>query len=259
MGSAQPARRNRAALRDYYQLKSKPTLAQDRVSRTASVTSVASEVSTSPSTATLTENDTTTSALTAQLDNTDFDAESYISNLLASSSLRDILKVEATLVSEIRNLDGERKALVYDNYSKLIEAVGTIGEMQRGINDESRGGLREFGGLDEKMEGLRQSVKEITTVSQQTKEGDAERRRRRREAKELQRKKDVVKWVLSAPARLKGLLEEGKRSEAENDWTVVKECLDKWASVKGVEDVRSQCEHVMEVSSNEEENETSDG
>ncbi len=28
--------------------------------------------------------------------------------------------------SEIRGLDGERKALVYDNYSKLITATDTI-------------------------------------------------------------------------------------------------------------------------------------
>ena len=28
--------------------------------------------------------------------------------------------------TEIRNIDGERKALVYDNYSKLIGATNTI-------------------------------------------------------------------------------------------------------------------------------------
>lgn len=30
------------------------------------------------------------------------------------------------MVTEIRGLDGERKALVYDNYSKLIAATDTI-------------------------------------------------------------------------------------------------------------------------------------
>jgi vacuolar protein sorting-associated protein 51 len=40
--------------------------------------------------------------------------------------LESVLKVEGALVNEIRGLDGERKALVYDNYSKLITATDTI-------------------------------------------------------------------------------------------------------------------------------------
>lgn len=31
--------------------------------------------------------------------------------------------------TEIKGLDGERKALVYDNYSKLITATETIGKV----------------------------------------------------------------------------------------------------------------------------------
>lgn len=31
--------------------------------------------------------------------------------------------------TEIKGLDGERKALVYDNYSKLIAATETIGKV----------------------------------------------------------------------------------------------------------------------------------
>jgi hypothetical protein len=46
-----------------------------------------------------------------------------------------VLKAENTLVGDIRTLDGERKALVYDNYSKLIRAVETIGKMRRSMDD----------------------------------------------------------------------------------------------------------------------------
>ena len=46
--------------------------------------------------------------------------------LLEREGLEGVLKVENELVGEIRGLDGDRKALVYDNYSKLISATDTI-------------------------------------------------------------------------------------------------------------------------------------
>ena len=52
-----------------------------------------------------------------------------MSNKLAEESLEGLLKCEASLIGEIRGLDGERKALVYDNYSKLIGATETIGKV----------------------------------------------------------------------------------------------------------------------------------
>lgn len=178
-----------------------------------------------------------------QLDNTEFDAQAYINDLLAKSSLKDILKVEATLVSEIRNLDGERKALVYDNYSKLIKAVGTIGEMQRGMNDDATGGLKDVKDLESKIGGLRGSVGEI--ASQREGRASEEARRRRREAKEGVRKRQVVRWVLEAPDRFERLLGEGKRKEAGKEWDVVSSYLEKWTGVRGVEDVKKRCEEVM--------------
>ncbi|RMD41558.1 hypothetical protein DV735_g3566, partial [Chaetothyriales sp. CBS 134920] len=60
--------------------------------------------------------------LLAKLDDPSFEADEFVSSLLASGSLQEILRTEAVLVSEVRNLDGECKALVYDNYSKLIKA-----------------------------------------------------------------------------------------------------------------------------------------
>jgi len=60
------------------------------------------------------------------LDREGFEAGTYVKNLLEMESLESVLKVEGALVNEIRGLDGERKALVYDNYSKLITATDTI-------------------------------------------------------------------------------------------------------------------------------------
>ena len=99
-------RRNRAALRDYYNLK-------DTVG--ASATS-SKETLLGPE----------ESAPESELDKPGFNAENYVRDLLAKEGLEGILRVEAGLVSDIRGFDGERKALVYDNYSKLIGATDTV-------------------------------------------------------------------------------------------------------------------------------------
>ncbi|KAI4269368.1 MAG: hypothetical protein LQ337_007319, partial [Flavoplaca oasis] len=62
----------------------------------------------------------------SELDAPGFDAEAYVRDVLARESLQGLLKVESGLINEIRALDGEKKALVYDNYSKLITATDTI-------------------------------------------------------------------------------------------------------------------------------------
>jgi hypothetical protein len=98
-------RRNRAALRDYYNIK-------------AIASGDASEQQF--------PNDQLPHSPLAALDARDFDAGAYVRNLLEKEGLEGVLKVENELVSEIRGLDGERKALVYDNYSKLIAATDTI-------------------------------------------------------------------------------------------------------------------------------------
>ncbi|KAK5082086.1 hypothetical protein LTR05_007228 [Lithohypha guttulata] len=253
-GGPPPQRKgNRTALRDYYNLKSKPQsqLPPGHLSRTASITSTTSDLSTAPSTITLIENGSTTSTLTAQLDDADFDVQTYINDLLATSSLKEILKVEATLVSEIRNLDGERKALVYDNYSKLIKAVGTIGEMQRTMN-QSASGLSEVGKLEGKMEGLREVVRVIGQQASDEKKNAAEEgRRARKAAKEQQKKRELVRWILDAPNRLRDMLDNGQLDEARKDCELVQKYLDRWKGVGGVEEVRQACTNIMATAEQE--------
>lgn len=58
--------------------------------------------------------------------------------------------------------------------------------------------------------------------------------------------KETVRWVLDAPERLGRLLADGKREEAEMDWTEIRGLLEKWDGIRGVSDVRDACVKVME-------------
>jgi hypothetical protein len=72
------------------------------------------------------------------LDRDGFDAGTYVRKLLEREGLEGVLKVENELVGEIRGLDGDRKALVYDNYSKLISATDTIKRVGLTMNMQYR-------------------------------------------------------------------------------------------------------------------------
>lgn len=56
---------------------------------------------------------------------------------------------------------------------------------------------------------------------------------------------DTVRWVLATPMRLRSLLDDGKREEADNDWVEIKGLLEGWHGVAGVQDLRNQCSMIM--------------
>ncbi|KAK5045268.1 hypothetical protein LTR84_009374 [Exophiala bonariae] len=289
-------RRNRAALRDYYNLKAKGAPAggggggngagsMHSVSRTASIASNASEYSASGN-ATAEDRAASSSVsaqLAARLDDPAFDAEAHVAELLRSAGLRDILRTESVLVSEIRTLDGERKALVYDNYSKLIKAVGTIAEMQKGMHrGAERGyaaapggflgqqhdrlgaaavgkggnrqpqslGLEGVERLGEKLEALVAVVKELAPAVVAAEAGarvgaEDQAGRSVQKTRDLKRQKETVKWALDAPARLQDLVAKGEHDEAIKEHEAVFEVITRWKGVRGVDELRDKCANIM--------------
>lgn len=161
-----------------------------------------------------------------------------------------MLKAENSLVGDIRTLDSERKALVYDNYSKLIRAVETIGKMRRSMDDQ---------GAPLKMtRTLGPAIGFVAeTAGSLIQEGE-EQRRKMKEAKSMEQagsnkvEKETVKWVLGAPSRLEKLLADGKKEEADKDWVEVKNLLDKWEGVKGVSEVKKACLKAMDTGEDKE-------
>jgi hypothetical protein len=110
-------RNNRAALREYYNLKKTP----------AAATPPLLEVTDTDSASLADAADFPHSDVpTSEVDADGFDADAYVRSKLKDSSLEELLKTYTRVLGEIRALDAEKKALVYDNYSKLITATETI-------------------------------------------------------------------------------------------------------------------------------------
>jgi hypothetical protein len=80
---AQPARRNRTALREFYGIKNAPKDADAKISEESTRTELGPE-----------DDETLT-----ELDAASFNAKAYVDNLLAKEGLKGVLKVEADLIS----------------------------------------------------------------------------------------------------------------------------------------------------------------
>ncbi|TKA69546.1 hypothetical protein B0A55_06557 [Friedmanniomyces simplex] len=208
--AASSLRRNRIALRDYYGIKN---------AGSADV----------PPTPTL------DSVQESELDRLDFDAHAYVQSLLAKEGLEGVLRVEAGLVSEIRGLDGEKKALVYDNYSKLIAATDTIRSMREKMDP-----VTETSTLMGDIGRIAETASRLSGEMGKQHDGETGGAGGER-VREKMAQQETVRWVLAAPKRLRELVVEGRTEEAEAQWDEVSHLLSKWEGTNGVEQVRSGC------------------
>ncbi|KAL8697692.1 MAG: hypothetical protein Q9224_002189, partial [Gallowayella concinna] len=173
----------------------------------------------------------------SELDDPGFDAEAYVRDVLARESLQGLLKIESGLINEIRALDGEKKALVYDNYSKLIAATDTIRKMRTNMDPltPTTSTLSPaIAHIAETAASLAQTLQERVGQAPEDEAGVKK-----------QRQRETVRWVLDAPIRLKGLVEGGRRDEALEDWEEVQRLLEKWRGVQGADEVKQQCLSIM--------------
>lgn len=71
----------------------------------------------------------------SDLDQQDFNVDEYVKHVTATNGLADLLRLYTKVMGEVRALDAEKKALVYDNYNKLITATDTIRKVHTGTPD----------------------------------------------------------------------------------------------------------------------------
>ncbi|KAL7271143.1 hypothetical protein RUND412_006125 [Rhizina undulata] len=173
-----------------------------------------------------------------EIDREGFDPEKHAEKLIADADLRELLKTENELVNEIRGFDGERKALVYDNYSKLISATDTIRKMRANMEP-----------LTPTTSTLEPAIAHIAQVSaslvQTIPQSPIAPRNNTSQYDNSPKRTETVKWVLHSPERISELVKGGKKEEAENEWVIVLSVLDKWKNAKGIEELKERCEKAL--------------
>ncbi|ETS02576.1 hypothetical protein M419DRAFT_141148, partial [Trichoderma reesei RUT C-30] len=199
---------NRAALREYYNLRAAAAATSASTPSTPRIVEVPdSEVPAS------------------EIDAPDFNLDDYLQKIVAESSLQELLKLYTRVLGEVRALDAEKKALVYDNYSKLITATETIRKMRANMDplnpmattlDPAIAHI--YSQASAIQESLRKSV-----PAPDSDEGKAREAQQRR-----QRTRQLAIEVLATPERLQALVKEGRYEEARRQWEMPRKLLEVW-------------------------------
>ncbi|KAJ4163978.1 hypothetical protein LMH87_005671 [Akanthomyces muscarius] len=196
-------RANRAALREYYNLRAAAAAAPPRIG----VELPDSEVPVS------------------DMDIPGFKTDEYVAKVVAENSLEDLLRLYTRVVGEVRALDAEKKALVYDNYSKLIAATETIRKMRSNMDP-----------LNPMASTLNPAIAQIYSQAAEIREAlrasipapDSDEGQKRVAAQRRKRTRDLAVQVLATPPRLRLLVSEGKLAEAKEQWERPRKLLQAW-------------------------------
>ncbi|RCI11210.1 hypothetical protein L249_7584 [Ophiocordyceps polyrhachis-furcata BCC 54312] len=201
----QPSRSNRAALREYYNLSTTNT-------------------NTSPPRIDVPDSEVPTS----DLDAADLDAVAYVDALASRSGIETLLRLYTRVVAEVRALEAEKKALVYDNYSKLISATETIRKVMRASMDPLKPLASTLDPVITQIYSQASSIRESLRESMPAPESEEAKARARRRRSRL-----LAIEVLATPQRLRLLVRDGREDEARRQWELPRRLLLTWRD-KGV-------------------------
>ncbi|KAF3025081.1 hypothetical protein E8E14_014533 [Neopestalotiopsis sp. 37M] len=202
-----PAKRNRAALREYYNLRNKTATPSVEVTDELGENHEASEVPPS------------------EVDKDGFDAEAFVKEKIEGSGMQEILKLYTRTLSEIRALDAEKKALVYDNYSKLISATETIRKMRANmdpLNPMASTLDPAIAQIYSQASAIRNTLREAVPESTPSQVEAQEQMKRR------QRTKQLALEVLGTPDKLRNLVNDGRMEDARQAWKLPRKLLQEW-------------------------------
>ncbi|CAN6673005.1 hypothetical protein TRVA0_047S00892 [Trichomonascus vanleenenianus] len=219
----------RKRLREFYKLQESKQEAS-----VAKTPTIADSVPSSSSSSSLDDEAETSSALDEVAD-----ADAFVKQVLAESDTRELLKQENTVVEELRTLESEQKALVYNNYNKLITASATLQGMASRQQDNAR-------------EDLIGNLSRISDISKrlprlQSTEDDSG---------ELTTKLNVrhaARWVLTIEKKLGLLIAQNKRDEAILQGQQAIKLFDSWIDsspegdkeIKELSIIRDRCQTIL--------------
>ncbi|KAK8095665.1 Vacuolar protein sorting-associated protein 51-like protein [Apiospora kogelbergensis] len=206
-------KRNRAALREYYNLQERkasqgvPPPPSVEVTDPLGGQHEASEVPPS------------------EMDGESFEAEAYVKKALVESGMEDLLKLYTKTLGEIRALDAEKKALVYDNYSKLISATETIRKMRTNmdpLNPMASTLDPAIAQIYSQAYSIRESLRGQVPPPNPTKNAAEEARQKKIRTKQL------ALEVLETPDKIRALVNDGRLEDARQAWKIPRKLLESW-------------------------------
>ncbi|KAJ2788094.1 hypothetical protein GGI15_000115 [Coemansia interrupta] len=149
------------------------------------------------------------------LDSSNFDSKKYLKRMLVEEGVAGLLSADNELVTSVRQIDGDMKTMVYENYSKFISATETIGKMSEDADY-----------MDAEMAKL---SKRVTDIAERTRSVDREFAQRRERIQRLSSEQKTMRrlqLLFDLPERLNQLISQGRFVEAAREWSNTKPLLE---------------------------------
>ncbi|KAI0475350.1 Vps51/Vps67-domain-containing protein [Xylariaceae sp. FL0804] len=220
--SAAPPKRNRAALREYYNLRKG---GGGSASATATPPPPPPQVEVTDPEGETGPHEYSSEVPPSEMDRADFDADAFVRRALAESGMEELLRLYARVLGETRALDAEKKALVYDNYSKLISATETIRKMRTNMDP-----------LNPMASTLDPAIAQIYSQASAIRESlrksipppDKSRHAAEQAAQRKAHTRKLALHVLDTPDKMRELIAEGRSEDARQAWLRPRKLLLLW-------------------------------
>ncbi|KAJ1878569.1 hypothetical protein LPJ57_003335, partial [Coemansia sp. RSA 486] len=157
----------------------------------------------------------TSSASPLDLDSSGFDSKKYLKKTLLEQGVNGLLQADAELVSSVRQIDGDMKTMVYENYSKFISATETIGRMKEDADF-----------MDAEMFKLSRRINDISERAKLVDQQLVLRRERIRRLSSEQKTMRRLQLLFDLPDRLSQLISQARFVDAAKQWSRTKPLLE---------------------------------
>ncbi|EGC38671.1 hypothetical protein DICPUDRAFT_75733 [Dictyostelium purpureum] len=170
------------------------------------------------------------------IDGPSFNLDSYFSSIVKSSSLGQLIQKDNQMVSEIRTLDGDMKTLVYDNYTKFINATDIIKKMKTNVEN-----------MEEGMELLSKNMELITNCSEKINSTLSVRRDRIDQLSGLQKLLQKLQFLTALPSSLNHCLAMQAYNQAVKYYNSNSGILKQYSHIPSFQNIQNECDAIMKT------------
>ncbi|TPX57633.1 hypothetical protein PhCBS80983_g03697 [Powellomyces hirtus] len=164
------------------------------------------------------------------IDSHAFNADLNLNKIMNEMSLPDLIQRDNDLVAEIKQLDGDMKTLVYENYNKFISATDTIRRMKTNVEN-----------MESEMELLSQSMTKINNSSGAINRDLTSERTKLHQLNSVDNLLKKLHFVFELPSRLRECVDKGQYIQAVRDYSRVASLLERYQQMPAFKNITEEC------------------
>nr|CAH8870000.1 unnamed protein product [Trichobilharzia regenti] len=168
------------------------------------------------------------------IDSSSFDIQMYLDKSFKTKDLSDLMSEEKALSEQIRSLDSDMQTLVYDNYSKFINATDTIRMMKSN-----------FSYVRAEMNSLLQNIDSIVSLSEVINENLTDKRKKLRTLTATHLTLNKLNYLVELPVSLRKYMNKCEWEQTVADLNKAKFILKSYHNTPSFKSIREDCAEIL--------------